>query len=65
MVFELTPYPYAFGAILVWLVVVLTYAHTLDTIGRLPSSKLTVVVYRTPLSNYWNKDPEFVTCSSF
>jgi len=52
MVLELTPYSYAFGAILVWLVAVLTCAHTFDAIGRLPVSKLTVVVHRTLLSNY-------------
>jgi hypothetical protein len=52
MVLELTPYSYAFGAISVWLVAVLTCAHTFDAIGRLPGSKLTVVVHRTLLSKY-------------
>jgi hypothetical protein len=65
MVLELTPYSYAFGAVLVWLVTVLTCAHTFVAIGRLSASKLTVVVHRTLLSNYWNKDVVFITCSLF
>jgi len=39
MVLELTSYSYAFGAILVWLVAVLTCAHAFDAIGSLPGSK--------------------------
>lgn len=52
MVIELTPYSFAFGAILVWSVAVLTCAHTFDAVGRLPGSKFTVVVHRTLLSKY-------------
>jgi hypothetical protein len=51
MVLELTPYCYAFGAVFVWAVAVLTYAHTFDAIGRLTVSKLTVG-HRTLLSKY-------------
>jgi hypothetical protein len=52
MVLELTLYWYAFGAVFVWAVAVQTYTHAFDAIGRLPVSKFTVVVHRTPLSKY-------------
>jgi len=60
MVLELTPYSYAFSAILVWLVAVPTCANTFHAVGRLPGSKITVVVHRTLLSKYWNKDLELI-----